>query len=267
MGAWRRRQQERRRRLQLHPLPYPTSVSAKRTYPDELPEGGGVETFDKAEAVSINTARLDHLRSLNLSVQGKTVIDVGCGVGHLARFFVEHGCDVLCVDGRRENIDHLRRLYPGLRAQVLDLDRQRITELGEFDIVFCYGLLYHLENPFRAIRELAAACKDLLIIETHVCDHPSPVILYKEETPSYSQALRRIGSRPSPSAIVLALRESGFKYVYAPRQAPDHADFHFAWKGDLSDARDGHLLRCIFVASRTRITDRPLVSLLEPFAS
>lgn len=261
MSAWRRRQQERRPRPR--PLPYPISVSANRTYPDELPEGGGVETFDKAEAVSINTARIEHLRSLNLPVKGRTVIDVGCGVGHLAKYFVDHGCDVLCVDGRSENIDHLRQLYPTVRAQVFDLERQRIAELGQFDIVFCYGLLYHVENPFRAIREFAAACKDLLIIETQVCDHALPVILYKEETSSYSQALRRIGSRPSPSAVALALRESGFKYVYAPHDKPDHPDFRFAWKNDLSDGRDGHLLRAIFVASRRAIHGSPLVSLLD----
>ena len=247
----------------MRPLPYPISISAKHTYPDELPDGGGVETFDKPEAVAINRARLEHLRSLNLPVKGKTVIDVGCGVGHMAKFLVDQGCDVLCVDGRRENIDHLRRLYPHLRAHVLDLDRQRITELGEFDIVFCYGLLYHLENPMRALREFAVACKDMLIIETQVCDHALPVILYKEEASSYSQALKKIGSRPSPSVVVLALRESGFKHVYAPSEAPDHPDFKFAWKNDLSDMRDGHLLRAIFVASRTPIHGCPLVPLLE----
>lgn len=52
----------------------------------KLAPGTGVECFDTTEALAINRARLDHLDSLCLALHGKRVLDVGCGVGHLADF-------------------------------------------------------------------------------------------------------------------------------------------------------------------------------------
>jgi len=244
-------------------LPYPISISRKPTYSTTVPPGGGVENFDTPEASNLNRARLEHLYSLGLSLQGKRVLDAGCGVGHLGHFLQQQGCNVLCIDARIQNIARLNELYPGLRAMVMDLEKDDVQELGRFDIVFAYGVLYHLENPFQALRRLAAICDESLLLETMVADHFLPLVRFAEETLAYSQALRNVGSRPTPSFLVLALRSAGFEYVYAPRTPPDHPDFLFTWKNDLSDSRDGHLLRCIFVASRHPLETPTLVSLFS----
>jgi 2-polyprenyl-3-methyl-5-hydroxy-6-metoxy-1,4-benzoquinol methylase len=244
-------------------IPYPVSTSADPKYPPTVPPGGGVENFDTPAALELNRARLTHLASLDLPLQGKRVLDVGCGVGHLAQFFVQKGCDVLCVDGRKENLERLKDLYPSLRAESLDLEKDDILRLGRFDVVFAYGLLYHLENPFGALRSLASVCSELLLLETVIADHRLPLVRFAEETRAYSQALRNVGSRPTPSFIVLALRSAGFRYIYAPKIPPDHRDFNFPWQDDLSDSRDGHLLRCIFVAARRMLENAALVSLLK----
>jgi SAM-dependent methyltransferase len=244
-------------------IPYPVSTSADPKYPPTVPPGGGVENFDTPGALELNRARLTHLASLDLPLQGKRVLDVGCGVGHLAQFFVQKGCDVLCVDGRKENLERLKDLYPSLRAESLDLEKDDILRLGRFDVVFAYGLLYHLENPFGALRSLASVCSELLLLETVIADHRLPLVRFAEETRAYSQALRNVGSRPTPSFIVLALRSAGFRYIYAPKIPPDHRDFNFPWQDDLSDSRDGHLLRCIFVAARRMLENAALVSLLK----
>jgi SAM-dependent methyltransferase len=241
--------------------PYPVSTSADPKYPPTVPPGGGVENFDTAGALELNRARLTHLASLDLPLQGRRVLDVGCGVGHLAQFFVQNGCDVLCVDGRKENLERLKHLYPNLRAEPLDLERDDILQLGRFDIVFAYGLLYHLENPFGALHSLASVCNELLLLETVIADHHLPLVRLAEETRAFSQALRNVGSRPTPSFIVLALRSAGFRYIYAPKISPNHPDFNFSWQDDLSDARNGHLLRCIFVAARRMLDNAALVPL------
>jgi SAM-dependent methyltransferase len=263
--VWRSRWLEKRRiarDLSTGRLPYPITVKAAPLYPAAVPSGGGVECFDTPEALELNRARLDHLRSLELPLRGKRVVDVGCGVGHLAQFFVEQGCDVLCVDGRKENIERLRELYPGLKARVFDLEKDSLEDLGRFDVVFAYGVLYHLEEPFRALRGLASICDDLLLLETMIADHPLPLVRMTEETSTYSQALQNVGSRPTPSFIVLALRSAGFRHVYAPRIPPAHRDFRFSWISDLSDSRDGHPLRCTFVASRRALSNPSVLSLL-----
>jgi SAM-dependent methyltransferase len=244
-------------------LPYPISIGPAPLYSAVARPGDGVECFDTPEALELNRARIDHLRSLKLPLRGKRVLDVGCGVGHLAQFFVGQGCDVLGVDARKENIERLGELYPGLKARVFDVEKDSFEELGRFDVVFAYGVLYHLENPFRALRSLASICEELLLLETMVADHPLPLVRMAEETATYNQALRNIGSRPTPSFVALGLRSAGFHHIYGPRTPPAHRDFGFMWRGDLSDSRDGHLLRCTFVASRTRLMSPALVNLLS----
>jgi SAM-dependent methyltransferase len=242
--------------------PYPISISAEVSYSAQVRAGNGVESFDAPGAISINRARINCLANLNLPLRGKRVLDVGCGVGHLAQFFVQQGCDVSCLDARQENIDRLKALYPELKARVFDVEKDSFAGLGSFEIVFAFGLLYHLENPFRAMRNLGAAATELLLIETVVSDHDRPLVVMSEEPTAYNQAVENIGCRPTPSFVALALRSAGFPYIYAPRVVPDHADFRFDWQNDLSDTRDGHLLRCLFIASRRPQANPNLIALL-----
>jgi SAM-dependent methyltransferase len=227
-----------------------------------VPPSGGPETFDQRESAEINRARMSHLESLGFFLEGKSVLDVGCGVGHLAQFFVGRGCRVVCIDAREQNIARLRELYPGLEAQVADVEAEPLLRFGTFDVVFAYGLLYHLENPLAALRNMASVCKELLLLETMVCDHTLPVLRAEDETAAFSQALRGLGCRPSPSYVALALSRLGFDFIYAPKAPPEHPDFRFRWKGNLDSWRDRRPLRCVFVASRSALRNPSLVDLL-----
>ncbi len=230
---------------------------------EPLPEGGGTETFDTPEAVALNRARLAHLQSLGLPLSNRSVLDVGCGVGHLAQFFLKQNCRVVCLDGRAENVDSLRTRYPGLEAHVVNVESD-LSRFGRFDIVLCYGLLYHLENPIAGLRNIAAICSELLLLETIVCDHRLPVLLLDDETKTYSQGLRGLGCRPSPSYVVMCLDRIGFPFVYGPKVPPDHPDFRFDWRNTLEWRREGHLLRSVFIASAREIESDSLVRLVRP---
>jgi SAM-dependent methyltransferase len=244
-------------------LPYPVSVMRRDVGTEPTSPAGGVETFDTPAAERINEARLSHLGSLGLSLDGRRVLDVGCGVGHLAQFFVRRGCTVVAVDVRPENIESLRSRYPALEAHVLDTEREPLSRLGRFDVVFCYGLLYHLENPLAALRNMASVCDDLLLLETIVCDSDQPVLALADETLVSNQAVAGLGCRPSPSFVAMTLNRAGFPHVYGPAQPPGHPEFRFRWRGDLAFNRDGVNMRCVFVASRQSLTAPPLVELLS----
>jgi len=216
------------------------------------------DCFDTPEALAINEARLDHLEGLGLPLRGRRLLDVGCGVGHLASHFAERGCRVVCADGREGNIQSLRQRYPHLEAHVVDVERDSLGRFGRFDVVLCYGLLYHLENPLAALRHIASVCDDLLLVESVVTDHPDPLLVLVDETPTANQALQRIGCRPTPGYLVKALHQIGFPWVYVPCQPPAHADFEFTTKENLEYWRDGHLLRCSLIASRRALANDTL---------
>lgn len=49
-----------------------------------------------------------------------------------------------------------------------------IEQLGRFDIVFFFGTIYHLKNPFDAIEKISKVCDGALYIETASLDEYSP---------------------------------------------------------------------------------------------
>jgi SAM-dependent methyltransferase len=243
----------------LNPTP-PVAVKRRPRAMNRPPEGAGTECFDTDAAKQINLARLEHLDALGLDLDGKRVLDVGCGVGHLAQYFVRRGCKVTCVDGREGNIARLRELYPALagHAHVADVENDPLAYFGRFDAVFCYGLLYHTENPLRVLRNLASVEPATLLLETMVCDHRLPVVRAEDEWFSASQALHGLAVRPSPAYVAFALSRVGFEHVYAPLAVPDYPDFRFEFRDSLDIERDGHPLRCVFVASKPAL---PLTTL------
>jgi SAM-dependent methyltransferase len=210
----------------------------------------GVFVFESDAAQRTNRARLEHLDSLGLPLAGRRVVDAGSGPGLLAQYFVARGCEVVCVDGREENIAELRQRYPRLKGVVGDLQRDSLVGQGRFDVAFCYGLLYHLESPMAGLRNLADVCGDLILIESIICDSKRPVAALADEPPAtWNQSISPFGCRPSPAWVALALSRLGF-HAYIANTAPDFEDYHFRWLNNGDDQRDGHNLRSVFVGSR-----------------
>ena len=215
------------------------------------PPAPDVPLFDQPFYRDITAARLEHLETLGLPVDGRSVIDVGSGIGRLSEFFAQRGCDVLCVDGREENIAQLRELYPERRAEVVDVETDELLAHGRFDVVFCYGLLYHLADPLAFLRRAAAICDELLVLETCITDSEERVLFLLDDPDDPTMALHRVASRPSPPFVVTGLRLSGFEHVYSPRTLPRHRDFEYRRLDDMAHLRDGNVMRDVFVASRS----------------
>ncbi len=166
-------------------------------------------------ALASNKSRLLHLDSLGIPLTGKSVLEVGAGIGLLTGYLESRGCKVLSTDGRPENVATMEKLFPWRTADVVDLDSiSTLPELGKFDIVFCYGVLYHLKEPEKALAALSAVCKDMILIESKTSDgepgkHP------QKESDRADQALHGIGCRPTKEWITGILRKH-FEFVYVP---------------------------------------------------
>lgn len=98
------------------------------------------------------------------------IVDLGCLEGGYAVEFARLGHDVLGVEAREENIKSCLYVKYNLNLPNLNFikdDVRNLRNLGEFDIVFCYGLLYHLDNPVNFIQSMSKASKSMMLLNTH----------------------------------------------------------------------------------------------------
>jgi SAM-dependent methyltransferase len=99
------------------------------------------------------------LRSLGISLadlQGKRILDAGCGSGKLASALASQDCEIVCLD-IHNGID---QVY----AEVGSLPNVHVVQgdilgpppgLGRFDIVWSSGVIHHTPNPKVAFETLA----------------------------------------------------------------------------------------------------------------
>lgn len=225
----------------------------KRTTPEEVFWGFHHQRFDQR--------RLEHLASLDLDITGSTVLEIGGGAGNLTSFFIDRGCAVTEAEPREGNLKVIRARYPMIKTFRLDLDDPDPNFNEVRDIVFCYGVLYHLKDPARALKLMSKWCRKTLLLDTAVDPGTTDAIRFIDEDPNYpSYAVTGVGCFPTRTWVYNRLKES-FKYVYMPTTQPYHEEFPLDWNAISSpacaDERRGP--RAIFVASHVPLNSKSLV--------
>jgi len=94
--------------------------------------------------------------------QGSRILDVGAGDGSLSFFFEHLGFRVDAIDHRATNYNlmgGIRTLHRALNSavQVIDADLDAGTALpaNHYGLALCFGVLYHVKNPFNLLESLA----------------------------------------------------------------------------------------------------------------
>jgi len=203
------------------------------------------DTFWADHYIHHNQRRQEHLASLGLPLARRRVLELGAGIGDHTTFFLDRDCEVCVSDGRAENVAFLRQRYHWMRVELIDLE-QPLTVKDSFEVVYCYGLLYHLSDPASAILKMSGLCTDLLLLET--CVSPGnelAVNSVKENHADPSQSVSGTGCRPTRPWIMQTLREH-FANVYVTATQPWHPEFPLNWDAPPT----GMLTRSVFVASR-----------------
>lgn len=154
-----------------------------------------------------------------------TAVDAGCGVGFFSKMLEESGLNVCGFDGRSENIAEAKRRFPEIPFEQANVEDAGILELGRFDMVLCFGLLYHLENPLRAVRNLRGLTGKCLLLESMCLPDEKPSMLLRDEPRAADQGLADVACYPSESSLVKMLYRAGFTNVYRVVPLPDHDDF------------------------------------------
>ena len=85
----------------------------------------------------------------------RRVLDAGCGTGYGCELLAAAGAEaVVGVDTAGEVLDSVRRDMPdGVRLDVADVSRLPYAD-GEFNLVVCFDVVEHLEDPSPAFDEI-----------------------------------------------------------------------------------------------------------------
>jgi SAM-dependent methyltransferase len=198
------------------------------------------------------------LRLFGGSLSGKRVLDLGCNAGYWSLRAVQSGCDfVLGVDGRQMHVDQADFVF-----EVKGIDRSRYefiagdvyaTDLatkGQFEIVFCLGLLYHVSDPAALIEKISELNTQLLLIDTSLSRMPGQFLeLRRDSAESPLDAVReQFVTFPSRNAVI-ALAESAGYSVTTLRPAfssyDGAEDYLYGGRRTFLCAKDPELLHAI----------------------
>jgi cyclopropane fatty-acyl-phospholipid synthase-like methyltransferase len=130
---------------------------------------------------------------------GKTFLDIGCGSGlHSLAALSLGAASVTAIDIDENSVDTTRQILaqyaPGSRwtAEVLSIFDATAAALGQFDVVYSWGVLHHTGDMWRAIERAAGLVKPegrfaIAIYAATACDS-----LWKAEKRFYAHAPRPV---------------------------------------------------------------------------
>ncbi|WP_299076861.1 bifunctional 2-polyprenyl-6-hydroxyphenol methylase/3-demethylubiquinol 3-O-methyltransferase UbiG [uncultured Paraglaciecola sp.] len=99
----------------------------------------------------INPLRTDFIQQHSGGLEGKNVLDVGCGGGILAESMARHGAQVTGIDMGEAPLEiaKLHGLESGVRVDYQQTTAEQFADAhsAQFDVVTCMEMLEHVPNP------------------------------------------------------------------------------------------------------------------------
>jgi SAM-dependent methyltransferase len=109
---------------------------------------------------SITAPEMRYIKQTMGSLNGKKLLDVGCGLGEASVYFAINGADVTSVDiseGMLQVVDRLAARYR-VRVRTGKFDIEKLSFEDKFDIVYAGNLFHHIDiEP--AIKRFASLLK------------------------------------------------------------------------------------------------------------
>jgi len=180
------------------------------------------------------------------SFAGKSILDLGCNAGWWSIEAVKEGAEfVLVIDARDMHIEQAKFVAEVLGIRNVEFRKMNVYDIskdtvGEFDITFCLGLLYHVNRPLYLLEKIYEVTREVVIVDTAVLNIPVPIsrnpiifvyellkhIIFKKPVPGSYIMLRYeeaddprathksgIVCLPTLEAVKMMLREAGFKKI------------------------------------------------------
>ncbi len=151
------------------------------------------------------------------NLSGKRVLDIGCSDGYFSFLAESLGAEVVSIDplptrGYQFAHDILNSKAKFHQMEVYDVSPK---ELGKFDVVFFFGVYYHLKHPTLAMEKVASVTKSLAIAESAVlaekwAKNLSISKFFEHDRPGNDMTQYWI---PTPINFLQNLRSGGFPKV------------------------------------------------------
>ena len=195
-----------------------------------------------------NRRRQEHLATLSIEVVGKTVLEVGAGVGDHTGFFLDRCGSVTSTDARPELVDMFEKRHANTRAVVFDANGPVPKELNVHRVAYANVVLYNLHDTAQAIASVAALCLETLLLETCVTpDTGEAVNLSAENNSDATKAAEGNGCRPTRHWVWAYLARH-IEHDYTTVTQLWHEEFSEDWKQ--AEPPEDLLTRIISVTSR-----------------
>ncbi|CAG7633927.1 tRNA U34 carboxymethyltransferase [Paenibacillus solanacearum] len=126
-------------------------------------------------------------------LKGKRVLDVGAWDGYWTFEALKRGAkEVVAIDDFSDYLGNLEESdrnawgtfdlcrealgYSEEQCKRIEMSVYDVSQeaLGRFDIVFCFGTLYHLRHPLLALDKLSSVCQEEIFVESAISDDFSP---------------------------------------------------------------------------------------------
>lgn len=178
------------------------------------------ETGPWLERLNARYAALIHANRALLD--GARVLDLGSHDGRFTFAALKNGADhVVGVDNKahlaqlgRENLAAYGvsgDAYEFLVGDVYDC----IDESDRFDVVFCFGLLYHVTDHMQLLSKIAGTEPRAIIVDTHVSMMEGTVIELRSPTrPGPPLPGSHLEGRPTAAALSAMLSSFGWTFEY-----------------------------------------------------
>lgn len=210
-------------------------------YPFDFGDGLKTVSAVPPEVTAIFDTRL---RMLEEAVQGHfgervrdlECLDIGCHEGFYSLAMARLGMTVTGVDARPENLGRARFVASGLGVKNIDYRLGHVETLAAeagraWPLTLFLGVLYHVEDPMRCLRQVSAVTSEMCVIETQVVEEVEGsaewgsrewtrpyqgILALIDESGEFNAGNRETGvtpmaTCPSPRALLFMLRQAGFR--------------------------------------------------------
>ncbi len=105
-------------------------------------------------------------------LSGKRVLDIGCADGYFTFLAESRGASVVSIDSWPREGYFLAHEVLNSKAEFHHMSVYDLCPdtFGLFDIVFFFGVYYHLKNPVLALERIASITREYVIIESEIVD-------------------------------------------------------------------------------------------------